>query len=134
MNRPSRTSNPTLPSRRARGVAITGAFDQIRLPGGATEVSEKTERDGAITQSFAVDALSPEQVLSHFEQTLPEDGWTELEPPVSTGTDSIAGSWSRDGRRLDVSALTAQGIEDERTQFSLVLLPSLADAGSIEGG
>jgi hypothetical protein len=53
---------------------------------------------------------------------------------VSTGTDSIAGSWSRDGRRLDVSALTAQGIEDERTQFSLVLLPSLADAGSIEGG
>lgn len=111
-----------------------GTFDDIQLPGGATEISEKTERDGAIAQSFTVDALSPERVMSHFAQTLPESGWTELEQPAPVGTDSIAGSWARDERRLDVSALLAQGVDGERTQFSLVLLPSLASADSLEGG
>lgn len=115
-------------------IFTAGTFDDIRLPRGATEISEKTERDGAIAQSFALEATSPVQTMEFFSRTLPEDGWALLDEPESTGTDSIAGSWARDGRRLDVSALLAQGLEDERTQFSIVLLPSLADAGSIEGG
>ena len=112
----------------------SGRFEDVRLPRGATEISERTERDGAIAQSFTLTATSPENAMDFFSRTLPEDGWTVLDEPAASGTDSIAGSWSRDGRRLDVSALLAQGVDDERTQFSLVLLPSLESADSIDGG
>lgn len=111
-----------------------GEFDAIELPRGAEEAGEKTERDGAISQSFFVTATSPEQIMDFFAASLAEDGWAPAEPVSARGTDSLAGAWTKDGRRLEISALLAQGVENERTQFSVVLLPGLEPGEGIEGG
>ncbi len=101
-----------------------GEFDDIALPGGASEVGTKSEIAGAIAQSFGVRATSPQGVMDFFERSLPESGWVIVEPVSSTGTNALDGSWERDGRRLEISAVTATGIADEDTQFSVVLLDS----------
>jgi len=111
-----------------------GDFDAIDLPRGADEASEKTERDGVLSQSFFAQQTSPEQIMDFFTTSLAEDGWEVVEPVSSRGTDSIAGAWAKDGRRLEVSALLAQGVENERTQFSVVLLPGLEPGEGVEGG
>ena len=111
-----------------------GEFDDIALPRGADEASEKTERDGVISQSFFAQQTSPEQIMDFFSTSLDADGWTVVEPVSSRGTDSVAGAWTRDGRRLEVSALLAKGVENERTQFSVVLLPSLEPGEEVVGG
>ncbi len=111
-----------------------GDFDGVELPRGAEEASEKVERDGVISQSFFAQQTSPEQIMDFFSSSLETDGWTVAEPVSSRGTDSLAGAWTRDGRRLEISALLAQGVEDERTQFSVVLLPGLEPGEGIEGG
>lgn len=111
-----------------------GDFDAVELPRGADEASEKTERDGVLSQSFFAEATSPEQIMDFFERSLPGDGWEVAEPVTARGTDSLAGAWTKDGRRLEVSAVLAQGVEDERTQYSLVLLPGLEPGEGVEGG
>ena len=100
-----------------------GDFDAIPIPRGATEQTEQTERDGVVTQSFTVTATSPEQIMEFFSVQLVEDGWEAVEEVRTTGTDSFAGAWVQGENRLEVSALLAQGVDDERSQFSLVLLP-----------
>ena len=112
----------------------SGEFDAIELPRGAEEASEKTERDGVISQSFFASATSPEQIMDFFSNSLPLAGWELVEPVSSRGTDSYAGAWASEGRRLEVSAVLAQGVDDERTQFSVVLLPSLEPGEAVEGG
>lgn len=112
----------------------TGDFGAIDLPRGADEASQKTERDGVISQSYFAQQTSPEQIMDFFSNSLAEDGWEIVEPVSSRGTDSIAGAWAKDGRRLEISALLAQGVENERTQFSVVLLPGLQPGEAIEGG
>lgn len=112
----------------------TGDFQAIELPRGAEEASEKTERDGVLSQSFFVAATSPEQVMDFFADSLTTDGWEIAEPVSSRGTDSLAGAWTKDGRRLEISSLLAQGADDEQTQFSVVLLPGLEPGEGIEGG
>jgi hypothetical protein len=100
-----------------------GDFDAIPIARGATEVSEKTERDGVVTQSFTVTATSPQEIMEYYSSQLPDLGWQEVEPVRETGTDSLAAAWVQGDDRLEISALLAQGVDDERTQFSLVLLP-----------
>lgn len=111
-----------------------GDFDAIELPRGADEASEKSERDGVVSQSFFAQQTSPEQIMDFFSDSLALEGWEVVEPVSQRGTDSIAGAWAKDGRRLEVSALLAQGVENERTQFSIVLLPGLEPGESVEGG
>ena len=107
------------------GTAFTDAqFDDIPIPRGATEAGDLTERDGAIAQSYTVTATSPEQIMDVFTDNLAVQGWEVVEEVRSTGTDSFAAAWVRGDDRLEVSALLAQGVEDERTQFSVVLLPN----------
>lgn len=100
-----------------------GDFDAIPVPRGATEQTDKTERDGAVSQSFTVSATSPQQIMEFFVVQLAERGWDNVEEVRSTGTDSYAAAWVQGQNRLEISALLAQGFEDERTQFSIVLLP-----------
>jgi hypothetical protein len=108
-----------------------GELDDIRLPGGASEISGKTEEDGAITQSFAVTEMTPPRIMGFFEDSLPSSGWETVEPVAPRGTDAVFGAWARDGRRLEVSAGPAPEVDDERSQFSLVLLPSLVPGDEI---
>ena len=112
-----------------------GGFDDIELPAGADEASEKTERDGVISQSYFASAQSPQQIMEFFSSSLTRNGWEVVEAVSERGTDSLAGAWLSDaGRRLEVSALLAQGAENERTQFSLVLLPSSEPGEQVTGG
>lgn len=111
-----------------------GEFDGVDLPRGADEAGTKTERDGVISQSFFAQQTSPEQIMDFFSTSLETDGWTVVEPVSARGTDSLAGAWTRDGRRLEISALLAQGVDRERTQYSVVLLPGLEPGESVEGG
>jgi hypothetical protein len=123
------------------GTAFTDAeFDEIPIPRGATEAGEQTERDGVVTQSYTVTETSPEQIMDEFVTTLAERGWENVESVRSTGTDSFAAAWVQGDDRLEISALLAQGVEDERTQFSVVLLPDrtpgevINDAPTTTGG
>lgn len=100
-----------------------GDFDAIPIARGATEASERTEREGAISQSYTVSATSPTQIMEYYVESLPDFGWEAVEPVRETGTDSYAAAWVQGSDRLEISALLAQGVEDERTQFSVVLLP-----------
>lgn len=100
-----------------------GDFDAIPIARGATEISEKTERDGAISQSFTATATSPQQIMDFYTSQLAQLGWQEVEAVRETGTDSLAAAWVQGNDRLEISALLAQGVEDEQTQFSIVLLP-----------
>lgn len=111
-----------------------GDFGAIELPRGADEASEKTERDGVVSQSYFASATSPQQIMDFFSNSLETDGWELVEPVSPRGTDSYAGAWARDGRRLEISAVLAQGVEKERTQFSVVLLPGLQPGEAVEGG
>jgi hypothetical protein len=53
---------------------------------------------------------------------------------AGSGTDTLTGAWESGGRRLEVSATHARGVEDERTQFSVVLLPLLEPGAELSGG
>lgn len=100
-----------------------GDFQDIPKPRGATEASDKTERDGVITQSFTVTATGPRQIMTFYVDNLPPLGWELVDPVTRTGPNTERAAWVRDERRLEVSTGPVPGIEDERAQFSLVLLP-----------
>jgi hypothetical protein len=99
-------------------------FDDIPRPSGTTEVGTKTEEDGATTQSFAVTATPPAEVMDFFTSALADQGWTLVTPVQPRGSESLFGAWDREGQRLEVSAGPAPGIPDD-TQYNLVLLSSL---------
>lgn len=115
-------------------ILTEGAFDGLPVPRGATEATEKTERAGAVSQSFTVTATSPGQIMDIFAGQLPEYGWRVDEPVRSTGTDSFAAAWTKDDQRLEISSLLAQGIEGERSQFSLVLIDGLTVGEELNDG
>ena len=111
-----------------------GAFDGLPVPRGATEAGEKTERSGAVAQSFLVEATGPGQIMDFFTDQLPQLGWQVDEPVLSTGTDSLAAAWVKEDQRLEVSSLLAQGVADERSQFSLVLIDGLTVGEQLNDG
>lgn len=104
--------------------STSSAFDDLPLPPDAMEIGAKTEKDGAISQSFGVTATRPDVVMNFFVGALADQGWALVTPVEQRGTNSLYGAWDRDGRRLEVSAGPAPGIADD-TQFNLVLLESL---------
>ncbi len=108
-----------------------GDFDGIPIPRGATEATTRTERDGAVSQSFTATSTSPQQIMDFFTDQLPALGWETVEEVRSTGTDSLAAAWVRDDERVEVSALLAQGIDDAESQFSVVLLPDRQPGESV---
>jgi hypothetical protein len=99
-------------------------FDDIPRPSGTAEVGARTEENGAITQSFAVTATPPGQVMDFFTGALADQGWTPVTPVEPRGSDTLFGAWEREGQRLEVTAGPAPGIPDD-TQYNLVLLASL---------
>lgn len=115
-------------------VDLASVFDHIRLPDDATPVTDHTTADGAVTRSFGAAGEDPTQVVDFFATSLPDEGWHVVDPPASTGTDSVAGAWTRDGHHLEVSALASPGLEGAATQFDLVLLPTLDSSAPFHAG
>ncbi|MGE0879574.1 MAG: hypothetical protein AB7L13_12205 [Acidimicrobiia bacterium] len=104
----------------------TGLFAGIPVPRGATELSAPSQTNGAITATYGAAATSPARILDIYRRLLPADGWTSVVPVDETGKDIYRGDWMKDGRRLQVVSSPAPGVGDERTQFSLLLLPTSA--------
>jgi len=86
-------------------------------------VSDRTEKDGFVTRSFAVRNAQPRQVLEWYADRL--DGWPMTEPIHKVGATDYRAAWLKEGRRLQVSAAPAPGTEagDPAVQYSLVLGP-----------
>ena len=111
-----------------------GDFDASELPRGADEASEKTEHDGALSQSFLAEATSAEPIMDVFERSLPADGWEVAEPVTARGTDSPAGASTKDGRRLEVSAVLAQGVETSGPSTASCCYRGSSGGEGVEGG
>jgi hypothetical protein len=107
------------------------AFDDLPLPGSAEKVGARTEEDGATIQSYAVAATRPAVVMEFFVDALAERGWSPVGQVEDRGSDSLFGAWTREGRRLEVSAGPAPAIPDD-TQFNLVLLPDLEPGRTLD--
>jgi hypothetical protein len=99
-------------------------FDDIPRPDDTTAIGTRTDEDGATTQSFAVTATPPVEVMDFFTGALAEQGWTLVTPVEPRGSDTLFGAWELEGQRLEVTAGPAPGIPDD-TQYNLVLLSSL---------
>lgn len=107
-----------------------GELAALPLPGGTAPFGAPSQRDGVVTQSFKVTALSPEDVLDFYAEALPAQGWAVATAPVARGTDVWRGEWARNGRLLQVTASpdvddgTDAGDGSPTTQLNLQLRAS----------
>jgi hypothetical protein len=111
-----------------------GDFADLPLPPRNAPVSERTEEDGFVSQSFEVESMPPEEVLEWYTTALAEHD--VLETPEMIGTESWRGQWDLDGRELTVAAQLAETLDDNPaapevlTQLSLSLAPPEADTNA----
>jgi hypothetical protein len=110
-----------------------GDFDQLPLFRGAEAVDEPAVEGDVTSQSFTVDAATPEQVMTFYDRELEQDGWRVVDEPERLGAEEThRGIWQTDDQQLVVSATEFTGTgepEDDAanrgtTQFSLSLGPA----------
>jgi hypothetical protein len=109
-------ANPVPPSGFAPGDFVT-----LPKPGSAMPLDAPAESATAVTQSFMVSGLGPQDVIDFYARELPPDGWvpTRVE---NLGRTTRRGSWKRGDQLLEVAAFAADGIETAGpTQLDLVL-------------
>ncbi|MFP5316708.1 MAG: hypothetical protein ACLGI2_00245 [Acidimicrobiia bacterium] len=105
-----------------------GVFDQLPRYPRSVDLATPTETAGVVAQTFSVRNASPREILDFYASRL--DRWRVVEPVHQVGDDAFRGSWTRDGRRLQVSAGRAPAIDVEPptveppiAQYSLQLGP-----------
>lgn len=104
-----------------------GDFDDLPLPPRYTEISERVEEDGVVSQSFEVRNMTPQELIDWYAEAL--DEFEVLEAPEEIGVETYRGQWDLDGRELTVAAQGAETLEDNPsapevvTQLSLSLAP-----------
>ncbi len=100
-----------------------GDFEGLPRYPRSEAVSERTEKDGFVTRSFAVRNARPRQVLEWYADQL--DQWPMTEAIHQVGATDYRAAWLKEGRRLQISAAPAPGTEagDPAVQYSLVLGP-----------
>ncbi len=100
-----------------------GAFEDIPLFPRSESVGARNEKSNTTARSFKARNATPEQVLGFYDQRLA--GWQVVSPVDKVGATAYRGEWTKDGRRLLVSATPAPGlgasdeIEAPVTQYSL---------------
>lgn len=111
-----------------------GLFDEIPLMPTSEEISERTEVEGNVSQSFTVRGETPEGVMEWYQQTFATgDEWTQVTGAEEIGVDTWRSRWQAQGRLLVISASpapTAEGDDRDQgqgveaiTQYSLSLAP-----------
>lgn len=101
-----------------------GVFDQLPRFPGSEAISERSEEDGVVAQSFEVAGQLPDTILDFYETSLV--GWEPL-GREQLGAASERGRWRQGAMVLTVSAAEAPTLDDgpdvERpsAQYSLSL-------------
>ena len=68
---------------------IDGDLSALPMPQASEPVGEASVTDEAITQSFQIAGLTPEQVLADFAAALADEGWDSIEGPQERGLSLI---------------------------------------------
>lgn len=105
------------------GGLLQGEFGDIPVPTAARGTGGPATQGDAQTQSYAVTATAPEQVMTFYEQELPPLGWTGGDRQVEG--DALRAIWRmRDAELLVVASPDTGDAAD--TELRLVLTDTLA--------
>ena len=111
----------TQPSR--WGGPTEGPFDDIPLLPRSDALSEVSEKEDVVAQSYAVRNRTPEGVIDFYLENL--TGWAMIgEVEQGQTGDTFRAKWRDEGFELIVSATSAPTVEEQgetRTQYSLSL-------------
>ncbi|MDP9403498.1 MAG: hypothetical protein M3P85_09215 [Actinomycetota bacterium] len=101
-----------------------GEFDQLPRYPRSDPASDRTEKADSTARSFKVRNASPQQILDFYASRL--EGWRPLEAPREIGKSTYRGVWTKEDRRLTVSAAPAPGFaepDEVVSQYSITLGP-----------
>lgn len=101
---------------------VEGEFDQLPRYPRSDAVGDRNEKDGVTARTFKARNATPQQVLEFYASQL--KGWHQVEAPREIGSAAYRGVWTKDGRRLTVSATPAPGVSESDevvSQYSLSL-------------
>ena len=111
----------------AAGTLEAGELAGLPTPGGAAPFGAPAQKESAVTQSFKVTGLTPQQVLDFYTSALRDQGWSASNAPMEHGENVWRGLWERNDRLLQVSAEpdsddgTGDGDGAPTSQLDLVL-------------
>lgn len=107
-----------------------GTFDELPRYSRSEPLGSRTDKAGAVSQSFKARGATPAQVLDFYSRRLQEAGWDVVEPVHELGVGTVRGRWAEPKWILTVSAspaptLTApDGTIEAYCQYSLSLRPA----------
>lgn len=88
-----------------------GLFDALPRYPRSEPISERTEEDGVISQSFAARDTAPGQVLQYYRERLAD--WDLVDQPQDIGEGTYRGIWARESWTLTISATPGETVDPE---------------------
>ncbi|HYH49610.1 MAG TPA: hypothetical protein VEG38_08685 [Acidimicrobiia bacterium] len=107
-----------------------GNFDELPRYSRSEPLGTRTEKAGAVSQSFKAEGATPTQILDFYARRLKDAGWNVVEPVHELGVGTVRGRWADPKWILTVSATAAptlsapQGAIQDYSQYSLSLRPA----------
>ncbi len=114
-----------------------GNFDELPRYSRSEPLGSRTEKAGAVSQSFKAEGATPTQILDFYARRLKDAGWNVVEPVHQLGVGTVRGRWADPKWVLTVSASAAptvtapEGAIQEYSQYSLSIRP--AEVPAAEG-
>jgi hypothetical protein len=114
-----------------------GNFDELPRYSRSEPLGTRTEKAGAVSQSFKAEGATPTQILDFYARRLKDAGWNVVEPVHKLGVGTVRGRWADPKWVLTVSASAAptvtapEGAIEEYSQYSLSIRP--AEVPAAEG-
>lgn len=113
-----------------------GNFDELPRFSRSEPLGPRTEKAGAVSQSFKAEGATPTQILDFYARRLEEAGWNVVEPVHQLGAGTVRGRWAQPKWMLTVSASAAPTLNEPagaiqaHSQYSLSLRPAEAPAAA----
>lgn len=82
----------------------SGAFDDVPPPPASVELAPPAESNGVTSASYAVRNRLPRDLLEFYAEALDARGWTQQRPPTAVEAGLWAGTWTRDGATVEITA------------------------------
>ncbi len=113
-----------------------GKFDELPRYSRSEPLGSRTEKGGAVSQTFKAEGATPTQILDFYARRLKDAGWNVVEPVHELGVGSVRGRWAEPKWMLTVSASAAPMVTEPAaaiqaySQYSLSLRPAEAPAAA----
>ena len=113
-----------------------GNFDELPRYSRSEPLGPRTEKAGAVSQSFKAEGATPTEILAFYARRLEEAGWNVVEPVHQLGVGTVRARWAQPEWMLTVSANAAPtlnepaGASQASSQYSLSLRPVEAPAAA----